>query len=121
MSKERKLETQRKWRARNPDKVKAANDRQRAKGDWSGYVRAWRRKQLVEPPPYEAPSHCEACGRVLIKPNLDHCHATNRFRGWLCNPCNAALGLAGDTVEGVTRLLEYITRAQAMLDRKLTE
>jgi hypothetical protein len=44
------------------------------------------------------------------------------FRGWLCSNCNIALGLAGDNPEGVRRLLEYITRAQAMLDlRQLLE
>jgi recombination endonuclease VII len=113
----------RKWRAANPEKKrKEFKDYKERNPTWfKNYMRAWRRKKLTAPPPYEPPSHCEACGRPLLKPNLDHCHVTNRFRGWICNPCNAALGLAGDTAEKVRRLLDYIVRAEAMLDAQLLE
>lgn len=116
----------RKWRAANPEK-KAA-DFQRYKQthpNWfKNYMRAWRRKQLVEQPPYEPPAHCEACGDKFEptpqkRPCLDHCHDTNRFRGWLCSNCNISLGLAGDSPEGVRKLLEYVIRAYAMLDLRL--
>jgi len=116
----------RKWRAANPKKKAAESDRYRRANleKFKNFTRAWRRKQLVEPPPYESPTHCEACG-TAFEPTpqrrhcLDHCHLTNRFRGWLCSNCNIALGLAGDTPEGVRKLLEYIVRAQAMLDLRL--
>jgi hypothetical protein len=126
---EHRLESQRKWRAKNPDKTKQYNAR--VKTEWARALdialiteRAWRRKQLVAPPLYDPPEHCEACG-ITFEPTpqhrhcLDHCHVTNRFRGWLCSNCNIALGLAGDNPEGVRRLLEYITRAQAVLDLQL--
>jgi Recombination endonuclease VII len=120
-NKDKQAARNKEWKRKNPEKVKALHEKYRSqnKGYYKRYMRAWCRKRLVEPPPYEPPAHCEACGRSLVKPNLDHCHITNRFRGWLCNPCNAALGLAGDTPDGVRKLLEYIVRAQAMLDLQL--
>ena len=37
---------------------------------------------------------CEICSRVFTStPHYDHNHATGKFRGWLCGPCNKALGL----------------------------
>ncbi len=122
-NKEKSAANGKKWKLKNPEKAQALHEKYRQKNltYHAKYMRAWRRKQLIAPPPYEPPEHCEACGRPLLKPNLDHCHITNRFRGWLCNPCNAALGLAGDTPEGVRRLLEYIIRTQAMLDLQLLE
>lgn len=83
-----------------------------------GYMRAWRRKKLGEVP-REPPARCECCGCPLVDPNLDHCHKTGMFRGWLCGNCNRALGLAGDTVEGVRKLLAYIERAYADIDARL--
>lgn len=108
------------WKKANPEKYKAGQKRWRQKHQ-TKYMRAWRRKKLAAPPPYEPPECCEACGRKLVKPNLDHCHLTGLFRGWLCNPCNAALGLAGDTPEGVSRLLDYITLAYAKLEQRMQE
>ncbi len=116
-------ERSRKWRAATPEKKRAQTKKYLTSNpDWfKKYMRAWRRKQLIAPPSYEPPGHCESCG-IAFEPTpqrrhcLDHCHVTNRFRGWLCSNCNIALGLAGDNPEGVRRLLEYITRAQAMLD-----
>jgi hypothetical protein len=111
----------RKWRAANPDKKAAEFKRykERHPSWFKNYMRAWRRKQLAAPPPYEPPENCEACGRLMKRPNLDHCHLTNRFRGWICNQCNGALGLAGDTPEAVRRLLEYITQAYEAINRRL--
>lgn len=59
------------------------------------------------------PELCELCGKtnragkVLVN---DHCHASGAFRGWLCTPCNAALGHLGDSFEGVLRAAEYIRK-----------
>ena len=109
------------WKKANPEKHKAQQERYRLKnpGKIAGLTRAWRRKKLVEPVPYEPPTGCEACGKSLVKPCLDHCHMTNMFRGWLCNPCNSALGLAGDTPEGVRKLLDYIERAYDRMNERL--
>jgi len=41
--------------------------------------------------------------------NLDHCHDTLSFRGWLCGKCNSGIALLGDNKEGVQRALKYLT------------
>jgi hypothetical protein len=72
------------------------------------YARKWR--GLPEAT-REEPKECECCGKTQNKSlALDHCHITGKFRGWLCNSCNLALGAAGDNKEGVIKLLEYLIR-----------
>ena len=56
---------------------------------------------------------CASCGRKEEKGRykhmaVDHCHTTGKVRGILCSSCNRALGLVGDTSEGVRKLLKYI-------------
>jgi len=56
---------------------------------------------------------CDACGvderELKRKLCVDHDHKTGEFRGWLCNRCNTALGLLGDSEKHIWDLLEYIT------------
>lgn len=61
-------------------------------------------------PPYPCPDACEACGRKQTrrKLNLDHCHETGKFRGWLCDYCNRGLGLIGDNLLSVMNLAAYL-------------
>lgn len=48
--------------------------------------------------------------RLQVKRSLavDHCHSTKAIRGLLCGKCNKALGLFGDSVEGVKAALAYL-------------
>lgn len=98
-------------RKANPEKARAESRRSN-----------WKHNKLDEPP-YSAPDNCEACGKPFASmrkaPHYDHCHLTGLFRGWLCNNCNRALGLAGDSPEGVRRLLDYITAAYSKLHTRL--
>lgn len=41
---------------------------------------------------------------------LDHCHITNKFRGWLCHKCNRALGNFNDNVDILKRAIKYLTK-----------
>lgn len=56
------------------------------------------------------PSDCEACGDPCSTGKLlvfDHEHRTGRFRGWLCNGCNLALGLCKDDPDRLRLLAVY--------------
>jgi hypothetical protein len=54
---------------------------------------------------------CECCRKDFDNKdlNLDHCHDTLSFRGWLCGKCNSGIALLGDNKEGVQRALKYLT------------
>ena len=54
------------------------------------------------------PSHCQLCGEESNKLNLDHCHITGKFRGWLCYSCNVGLGKLRDSVEMLERGIKYL-------------
>lgn len=43
---------------------------------------------------------------------VDHCHKTGKIRGLLCNGCNRALGMLGDTLAGVEKAVEYLRKNQ---------
>jgi len=48
------------------------------------------------------------CGEESNKLNLDHCHETNTFRGWLCYNCNVGLGKLKDSIEMLERGIKYL-------------
>ena len=58
---------------------------------------------------------CAACGTPEVGRNqygvvslaIDHDHATGAVRGLLCMRCNRALGLLGDSLGTISRLLAY--------------
>lgn len=35
---------------------------------------------------------CDICKTLMVKPMMDHCHASSKWRGALCNRCNSGLG-----------------------------
>jgi hypothetical protein len=39
---------------------------------------------------------------------IDHCHETGLVRGLLCNACNRGLGLLGDKIEILEKVVEYL-------------
>lgn len=75
-----------------------------------------RRKQtarnlLVAKAGREPGSACEICNRVFTRtPHFDHNHATGEFRGWLCGPCNKALGLFQDLPDNLLAAAEYLRK-----------
>ena len=56
--------------------------------------------------PFNEP--CSICEKLMPKPCFDHDHTTGKFRGWLCSPCNTAIGHLGDNLEGVMRAVRYL-------------
>ena len=51
------------------------------------------------------PNQCMICDKETTL-QLDHCHQTKAFRGWLCINCNIGLGRL-DTAELLIKALEY--------------
>ena len=65
----------------------------------------------VKPPEFGQP--CECCGKPVYRNwQLDHCHDTGDFRGWLCKQCNTGLGNLGDTLQSLKLAVEYLERAE---------
>lgn len=55
------------------------------------------------------PEVCENCGTVGKRGVVfDHDHTTGKFRGWLCDNCNRALGLLNDDMERILGLALYL-------------
>jgi hypothetical protein len=67
----------------------------------------YRRKYGIEVS--DIPQSCEVCGSSY-KISYDHCHISGKFRGWLCMKCNTALGLVGDNVDILNKLIDYLKR-----------
>lgn len=56
---------------------------------------------------------CAICEKSTRKFHVDHDHETNTVRGILCDACNKALGVFGDNMEGVMRVVSYLKRTKA--------
>jgi hypothetical protein len=54
------------------------------------------------------PETCELCGKAHKKIVFDHCHDTGEFRGWICDPCNIALGNVSDDILVLERMIAYL-------------
>jgi Recombination endonuclease VII len=63
-------------------------------------------------PTHPEPDVCEICGCKSERKHLDedHCHATGKFRGWLCGKCNRALGLFRDDPDVMHAALAYLIK-----------
>jgi hypothetical protein len=58
---------------------------------------------------------CWICGTDLpgaghLRLVVDHCHATGRVRGLLCNPCNIGLANFRDDPQLLTSAIRYLAR-----------
>jgi hypothetical protein len=48
------------------------------------------------------------CGRETEELQRDHCHLTDKNRGWLCKQCNLGLGMFKDDIEILKRAIVYL-------------
>lgn len=58
---------------------------------------------------------CPICKNIFTKeflrrPNIDHCHKTNKFRAILCHKCNTALGLFDDNIDSLREAILYLEK-----------
>ena len=66
-------------------------------------------KKVHPAPPAGTP--CACCGAVR-KLHMDHCHRTDRFRGYVCAHCNTMIGLAGESKTGLENGIRYLERSR---------
>lgn len=53
---------------------------------------------------------CKICNSFFTKkPNIDHCHSTNKVRGLLCWNCNIGIGYFKESTNSLMRAVEYLT------------
>jgi hypothetical protein len=55
---------------------------------------------------------CDICDDplTLSEANFDHCHDTDKFRGWLCRNCNVGVGMFRNRPELFLAAMHYIIR-----------
>lgn len=52
---------------------------------------------------------CAICG-TTEQLFVDHDHITGQIRGVLCRKCNSAIGMLGDSIQGLYRAIAYLDR-----------
>ena len=144
----RQCELRRQWRLRNPEKVAAqhrasiARRRERAPLKKaaqtikdSSYREAHLQKKFsMSLAEYEAlfkaqGGRCAICFRKesvfsygkRLRLAVDHCHASNRVRGLLCQACNTALGKADDSPERLEAMAAYLRASRLGCANRVAE
>jgi hypothetical protein len=58
----------------------------------------------------EQNNSCKICNRKLPEDKLriDHCHASGKIRGILCDDCNVTLGLIKENIQTLENMIEYL-------------
>jgi len=89
------------WKKSNPDKMKASLRKSRLKNE---YGLTDEDIAIVD-----SINFCEIChsDKNLV---VDHCHDRVVYRGVVCSNCNKALGFAGDSVERLEKMIDYLRR-----------
>lgn len=103
----RKIAASQKWYRANRERIlaKAAASYTRKLGDRPSD--GWRSKREVRVG-RPCPAHCEICGAGDKQMVYDHCHQSGVFRGWICQPCNLALGFVRDSPDHLRKLIAYL-------------
>lgn len=63
-------------------------------------------EQLEE---FDLRKECEIC-KTNFPTDVDHCHKSNKIRGYLCGSCNRALGMLRDDPVIARLAAEYLER-----------
>lgn len=98
------------WREVNPDETRTHNKAARG--------RAFAEKELLAGRP--RPLVCDICGKSGRTIHFDHDHQRGHFRGWICSQDNMALGLVGDDVAVLRKMISYLERHKQNTSPQLT-
>src|SRR3990167_3840096 len=63
---------------------------------------------------------CDICDKNEMTV-FDHCHVSDKFRGWICDRCNKMLGLVKDCPVLLKKLAEYLEKFNDSLNKQKTE
>jgi len=58
---------------------------------------------------------CAICDKQFIDTKqtcVDHCHTTKKVRGLLCHDCNFGLGKFRDSIQSLTKAIEYLSHGE---------
>lgn len=103
--------TSRRWKARNPEKVKIYNRNSHLKRKYN--LTTEEHKKMLETQGFK----CAICrtsqwgGRHNL-PHTDHDHTTGKVRGLLCHRCNHGLGYFGDDPALLEAAIKYLKGAK---------
>lgn len=112
---------QKKWRASNPDKCRAAYKRWAAKNPariaYLSFKSLLKNKYGISIAIYEAMvlrqhGQCAICQTVPRRRRLsiDHDHSTGKIRGLLCHECNTGLGFFRDSPWILEKAKQYVSK-----------
>ena len=93
------------WGKANPDKIKAHDRAKNYKVKYGITVADYDRILAAQG------GVCALCQGLEILDRhycVDHNHTTGIVRGLLCYRCNSGLGVFGDDIEGLQRVVEYL-------------
>jgi len=90
------------WRANNSESILLKRQKYYAEKVYSISLEQYKKRMATS-------NKCEVCGSK-DKLCYDHDHKTMKFRGVLCNKCNRSIGILGDTVESIQKVLFYLTK-----------
>lgn len=126
--KEKQREYNRLYYEKNKEKIKNRQNKNRARitirhNKWSKenkeyittYMRAWRHGLTVDQMNLlleQAGDNCPICNRGFDESvkAIDHCHETGTIRGVICNKCNVAIGMFGESVDALKNSIDYLER-----------
>lgn len=89
------------WKKENPEKVRSARLKYKYGIDLNQY------NLMLE----EQGGVCAICNRLNYRNlSVDHDHKTGMVRGLLCDQCNVSLGLLGEDIRVIERILIYLNK-----------
>ena len=115
---DRKKELKAIWDANNPEARKMHTDRLKTKHPNYFKNKHLQYKYGMGEEEYAVLSmrqsgKCATCGKPAEETHrkrlfVDHCHATGKIRGLLCQQCNTALGMVNDDINRLSSLISYL-------------